>query len=151
MAGISVPVDKKPDRHFKIPFPVTKNRNSDLEIPSLGWRVGILYAKTVFLAGIPVFAGIPGSQQLFKIFTDIEYFNESIFWRILNIEYFNESIFGRILNTEYFNESILWRILNIEYFNESIFWKILNIEYFNESIFWRIMVLNIMINRYFDE
>ena len=31
-----------------------------LNIPNLGWRVGILYAKTVFLARIPVFAGIPG-------------------------------------------------------------------------------------------
>ena len=29
-----------------------------LNIPNLGWRVGILYAKTGFLAGIPVFAGI---------------------------------------------------------------------------------------------
>ena len=30
-AEIPVPVDKKPDWHFKIP--VNKNRNSDLEIP----------------------------------------------------------------------------------------------------------------------
>ena len=59
MAGIPVTVDKKPDQHFKIPVPVTKNQNSDLKIPNLGRRVGIMHAKTGFLAGIPEFAGIP--------------------------------------------------------------------------------------------
>ena len=33
LAGIPVPVDKKPDWHIKIIVPVNKNRKSDLDIP----------------------------------------------------------------------------------------------------------------------